>query len=500
MPLQIPSLAGLFQPPAPPTAQPPATPPPAPQGRSGPPPALLQMLPALFAIGARMGGSPQVGTGALQGFQQGQMLLDQKRQQETQQQQRQQQIDLQAEQQATAQAQLEEQRRIQAEQRRQSAINTSADNLRQTPFKTKAAYDQAVAAHETMLANSYGVRPNTLRAMVPFNGPNVRDEAAKALEPLIKEHGFSKVAGMNAIVEIDRDGDGVMERVPMSEAIKLAGFAVTMDPTTGQPIQAPVKPENVQDFDIVYAGLIDQAKSEGKVITDTLKGQLALQAKEALAKAGKEGTASVVVNTPGEKPMTRYQRFTTERQLRTEAEKAAAPVREINRQVQTMRAGLAAARKGDMTVGVQAVINSFNRILEPGSVTREAEYLRTAAGQSLVDALVGKFESIKAGGQGVRVETLADAVALAEQIAANMSRAADGQFEMIGGQAEEYQIPRDRVIPSLGRTNTPAPAETGPSGVPPAVTSALKSLPDGRHTLSDGSVWEKRGGVIRQVK
>jgi hypothetical protein len=153
-----------------------------------------------------------------------------------------------------------------------------------------------------------------------------------------------------------------------------------------------------------------------------------------------------------------------------------------------------------MTVGVQAVINSFNRILEPGSVTREAEYLRTAAGQSLIDAMIGKFESIKAGGQGVRVETLADAVALAEQIAANMSRAADGQFEMIGGQAEEYQIPRDRVIPSLGRTNTPAPAETGPSGVPPAVTSALKSLPDGRHTLSDGSVWEKRGGVIRQVK
>jgi hypothetical protein len=459
MPLQIPSLAGLFQPPAPPTAQPPATPPPAPQGRSGPPPALLQMLPALFAIGARMGGAPQVGTGALQGFQQGQMLLDQKRQQETQQQQRQQQIDLQAQQQATAQAQLEEQRRIQAEQRRQSAINTSADNLRQTKF------------------------PNTLRAMVPFNGPNVRDEAAKALKPLIDEHGFSKVAGMNAIVEIDRDGDGVMERVPMSEAIKLAGFAVATDPTTGQPIQAPVKPENVQDFDIVYAGLIDKAKSEGKVITDTLKGQLALQAKESLAKAGKEGTASVVVNTPGEKPMTRYQRFTTERQLRTEAEKAAAPVREINRQVQTMRAGLAAARKGDMTVGVQAVINSFNRILEPGSVTREAEYLRTAAGQSLIDAMIGKFESIKAGGQGVRVETLADAVALAEQIAANMSRAADGQFEMIGGQAEEYQIPRDRVIPNLGRTEAP-PAGAGMD----LRAKAKQILQQGGYDASDASI------------
>jgi hypothetical protein len=450
MPLQIPSLAGLFQPPAPPAAAPPPAAPP-PQRPGGMPPQLMQMLPALFAIGARMGGSPSVGTGALQGFQQGQMRLDEQRQQETQQQQRQQQIDLQTQQQATAQAQLAEQQRIQAEQRRQAAINTSADNLRQQKFPTKAAYDQAVAAHETMLGNTYGVRPNTLRAMVPFNGPNVKDEAAKALEPLIREHGFSNVAGMKAVVMIDRDGDGIPERVPVSEAITLAGHAVAMDPETGQPIQAPVKAENVQDFDIVYAGLIDKAKAEGKEITDQLKGTLALQAKESLAKAGKEGTASVIVNPPGEKPMTRYQRFTTERQLRTEADKAAAPVREINRQVQTMRAGLAQARGGRRTAGVQAVINSFNRILEPGSVTREAEYLRTAAGQPLLDALRGKLESITQGGQGVTIETLEDAVALAEQIARNMSAHASEQFDMIGGQADEYQIPRDRIIPNLGR-------------------------------------------------
>jgi hypothetical protein len=256
------------------------------------PPQLMQMLPALFAIGARMGGSPSVGTGALQGFQQGQMRLDEQRQQETQQQQRQQQIDLQAQQQATAQEQLAEQQRIQAEQRRQAAINTSADNLRQQKFPTKAAYDQAVAAHETMLGNTYGVRPNTLRAMVPFNGPNVKDEAAKALEPLIREHGFSNVAGMKAVVMIDRDGDGIPERVPVSEAITLAGHAVAMDPETGQPIQAPVKAENVQDFDLVYAGLIDKARAEGKELTPRLKGNLAVQAKAELAKAVREPAAT----------------------------------------------------------------------------------------------------------------------------------------------------------------------------------------------------------------
>jgi hypothetical protein len=292
----------------------------------------------------------------------------------------------------------------------------------------------------------------------------------------------------NGVIKFDRDGDDIPENVPVSELIELARFPIARDPQTGTPMLPPkeVKAENIQDFDIAYQGVFGEWQAEGKNVSDPIvKGKAATEARNRLAKASRQAVTSIVMPAPVEKPMTRYQRFTAEQSLRRDADKAAAPVREIFRQVETMRAGLEQARRGRRTAGVQAVINSFNRILEPGSVTREAEYLRTAAGQPLLDALRGKYEAITAGGQGVTIQTLEDAVALAEQIADNMAGFADQQFTMIGGQADEFQVPKERVIPVIPKRRSGGqPSVNGPD----LRSRARQILQQGGYDTSDAAI------------
>lgn len=430
-----------------------------------------RLMPVMFALGAKVGGAPMSGAGALAGAEEG-------RQQQMAEAQRQQQMLMQ---QAAVERQMAAQAAM-AEERRQAAIKAAVDDLRLQKFTKKADYDQAVTFRENLLMQAYGVRPHTLRMLVPYNGPTFETDAADAVNEMIKRHG-PEVLTSGYMIAIDRDGDGVKENIPILDAAKIGKVPFLQGPD-GKPMIPPkeVKASEIQEFDIAYKGVLAEWQAEGKNVNDpVVQGKAATEARNRLTKASRQATASIIMPPPPEKPLTRFQRYTAERGLRTDAEKAAAPVRELFRQVDTMRAGLQQARSGRRTAGVQAVINSFNRILEPGSVTREAEYLRTSAGQPLLDALRGKVEAITAGGQGVTIQTLEDAVALAEQIAQNMANYADEQFGMIGAQADEYQIPRERVIPNLSRSGSPSPrATTAPpisasSNVGDAVT-----LPDGR--------------------
>lgn len=456
----------------------------APQAPSGWQRSLGLIAPAM-TLGLALSGNKAAATGAAQGLAQGQVRDQNLRMQEQSMRLREQEaIERQMIRDEAVRQRQEAQERL-----RQQTVGNALEDVRSRvtrgEFKTKGEYDNYVAFVEQSLS-MMGVRPNAIRSAVPYNGPNVKDAAAAAVNGLIKAHG-AEILTSGGVIEIDRDGDGVPERVPIAEAAKLGEVPILLDPQ-GKPMLAPkdVKPQNVEEFDVTYRGVLAEWKADGKNVEDpAIHGRAATEARKRINASAKTGTTSIVVPPAPERPLTRYQRFTTERQLRLDADKAAAPVREIYRQVQTMRAGLTQAEGGRRTAGVQAVINSFNRILEPGSVTREAEYLRTAAGQPLLDALRGKLEAIQQGGQGVTMETLRDAVTLAEQIAQNMATYADETFSMIGEQAAEYQIPRERVIPNLSLPKR---------GQPPAAAQgaqrerAREILKQGGYDASDASV------------
>lgn len=366
--LGLPTGMSLPWPAGPPSA------PPAPPTMPSPPSGggMANLLPVLFALGARMGGSPQMGTGILQGLEHRQTLQREEQDRQIAQQQRQQQLDMQA-------AQMAEVQRIQAEQRRLQAINTAADNLRQQlpNFKKREDWDAAVTAYDTMLTNAFGVRPHTLRAMVPFNAPDVQDLAAKALDPMIKEHGFSRVANMQAIVLIDRDGDGTPEQVPIAEALTLAGYAVATDPTTGKPMQAPVKPDNVQDFDLVFAGLLDEARAEKKPLTDTLKGQLALKAKRLIASQTQDPTLQAIrdlqLQQAQNRPPITPQQERRVNQL-SDAFRNDPAVKRANVQAEAVSFVSSLDVNSKNPADDQALIYAFAKAMDPDSVVREGEY------------------------------------------------------------------------------------------------------------------------------
>jgi len=71
---------------------------------------------------------------------------------------------------------------------------------------------------------------------------------------------------------------------------------------------------------------------------------------------------------------------------------------------------------GDLSAATQAVIFSFNKLLDEGSVVRESEFARTAEGQSLLSRLEGGVEQIEQGGAGVTLETIQSVQSIAKKL------------------------------------------------------------------------------------
>jgi hypothetical protein len=252
------------------------------------------MLPALFAIGARMGGSPQVGTGALQGARDADLMAERTRAQRVAEGQRQQQVDMQRQQYAAQ----EVMRAQQLEERKQAAIGRAVDDLRAQKFPTREAYEQAISTYENLIGQQYPLRPHTLRTLVPFTGPGTEQKAYDVIDKMAKSDNWTDIVGANALITFDRDGDGIPERVPVKELIELGKYPIAQDPVTGQPMVAPkgVKAENVQEFDVAYQGVLAEWKAEGKDIANpAVQGKAALEARKRIATVSRQVTTSIVM-------------------------------------------------------------------------------------------------------------------------------------------------------------------------------------------------------------
>lgn len=473
----------------------PMTPPPS-QGRSP-----LDFIAPFMAIGTALSGNTQAATGAFEGLAQNELRRQEQEQVASLTEARNRQFGLQAQAQQITQQRMqqEDQQRQQAEAaRKQRDIMAAAEKVRGETFKSQEDYD----AYVGFVESSLGVRPNTIRAIAPYRAPSAKDAAHAAIKSLVSTHGIDVLTSGGKVM-IDLNDDGVPDSVDIAEAARLGNYPVLTDPTTGKPMTPPkgVTAANVQEFDTVYKGLVAEfGAGKGRLpngepdVSDSEKGRLALKAIEQIDKARTKPPAVGV----GEKPLSRFQRATMERQLRAEVNKHLTPVRELNRQVSVMRAGIdEAKRTGSLNAATQAVINSFNRIMEPGSVTREAEYLRSSQGQPLLDAFRGRFDAISKGGPGVTLANLEEIVSLAERIASEAAGFSASSLDMIRGQAEEYGLPPDRVVPPDASYRLTPRGGTAPSGGP--AVGSIVTLKDGRRMrvtgiAPDGSI---QGTVVR---
>lgn len=126
---------------------------------------------------------------------------------------------------------------------------------------------------------------------------------------------------------------------------------------------------------------------------------------------------------------------------------ATKPAVELDRQVKLLDAGLAAARRGDMAQGAQAILVTFQKILDPPSVVRESEFMRSAAGQSLINRVKGYVEQLKIGGAGVSMAELEKFGRLAKEAAQSQSSGyLDSEKKRIGKVLDRYEIPHELVF------------------------------------------------------
>ena len=132
--------------------------------------------------------------------------------------------------------------------------------------------------------------------------------------------------------------------------------------------------------------------------------------------------------------------------LQTQWDKAQSSTREMNRQYSIMQTGLNRFRQGDRNGGSQAVLITFQKILDPTSVVRESEYARSAEGVAMMQRMQGYAERIAQGGAGVPDAALAEMVATAQMFMRNLEGANRGIRQRAGRTADRYGIPHDLVF------------------------------------------------------
>jgi hypothetical protein len=352
---------------------------------TGAPPRWMAALPALFALGAKMGGATPVGTGALVGADRAQALAATERDRQMALGQRQQQIDLQGQQMQAQQAAQQMAREQQMAQQREGAIKAAVDDLRMQKFTKKADYDQAVTFRENLIGQTFGpVRPNILRTLAPYNGPNVESAAREAVEALVKQHGV-EIFAKPAMVQIDRDEDGVPENVPILEAASLGKFPIARDPQTGQPMTPPkeVKSDNVQPFDEAYKNTLAQWQAEGKDINSP---RVKLAAQQAAAKLVAEQQAPIDPTVAAIRDLTlsnmrdRREQPAVDPRIATRVNSIASAFRAdpIVKRTNTMAEAVTFVNSLDLNsknpADDQALIYAFAKAQDPESVVREGEY------------------------------------------------------------------------------------------------------------------------------
>lgn len=117
---------------------------------------------------------------------------------------------------------------------------------------------------------------------------------------------------------------------------------------------------------------------------------------------------SVTTNiTRNDKGFTGPQQFAAATKLQTQWNKESKAYTTMINQFNLMQEGLKQAQAGNMNSGSQAILVTFQKILDPNSVVRESEYARSPEGLGLMNRMSGAITRLSQGGAGVPVSELA---------------------------------------------------------------------------------------------
>ena len=184
-------------------------------------------------------------------------------------------------------------------------------------------------------------------------------------------------------------------------------------------------------------------------------------------------------------PITQTAEATLLTRLNTQWTTATKPARELQQQVTTMRSGLAAAERGDLAQGTEAVLQPFLKILDPNSVVREGEFWRLREGMSFLSRAQTAFQRLNQGGF-VPLPELKKYAQLAEEIATRYDTYVRAERTRIGRVADRYNIPQELVFEAEAPPQNDRTTTTGP-------TVGERRTVNGQLAEWDGRGWRKVG-------
>lgn len=139
-------------------------------------------------------------------------------------------------------------------------------------------------------------------------------------------------------------------------------------------------------------------------------------------------------------------RASLETKLTGEYDNATKEAREAQRQIGLMNIGLEQAKKGNMNAGAQAILVTFQKILDPTSVVRESEYARSPAGLSVLSRMEGYYEQLKEGGAGVPLKDLQEFVDTGNAFMENYKRSQLDFAERTQKRIEQYGLDPESIF------------------------------------------------------
>lgn len=290
------------------------------------------------------------------------------------------------------------------------------------------------------------------------------------------------------------------KQIEAAQRAMAQALATVDDPA---PILAYAKAQGVPDA--VIAGFAGKSKNELAAMTLTPKEQQDLtlrqtdDARQAATLAETMRHNRVMEQRPdasgGASGLSPTAESNIINRLTTQWTTAVKPTRELERQAMLMEAGLKASERGDKAAGAQAVLVTFQKILDPTSVVRESEYARSSAGLALLDRIQGSYERLVSGGAGVPTAELQKFAQLARDFVRGSLGDLAAIKERIGKTADHFQIPRTLVFEDTDPVSRAAGHAGGESPTGQSPTVGETRTVNGVTAVWDGFGWKPKGGL-----
>jgi hypothetical protein len=141
--------------------------------------------------------------------------------------------------------------------------------------------------------------------------------------------------------------------------------------------------------------------------------------------------------------LTPNQVFQATQSLKKTTQTNTAAARELQRQNSILQQTWNRFQSGeakDLNGTTQAIITTFNKILDPTSVVRETEYDRSAQGQALISSILGKMAAVQQGGPGLTPQSLKELVDLGATYTSNAQTSIDTANRSAQEEAEYFGL------------------------------------------------------------